>query len=57
MILTEQHFCSRLQELIAKNERTKALIKKRDEQRKLKNEQLLEQSTVMTSYIRAEQKH
>ena len=42
--------------MIAKNERTKAMIKKKDDERKAKQEKLLEESAHITSYFMAQKK-
>ena len=42
--------------MIAKNERTKAMIKKRDEDRKAKQDKMLEESAHITSYFIAQKK-
>ena len=47
---------SRYKELVDKNERTKANIRKRDEAAKAKQDKLLEESAVATSMYMAQRK-
>ncbi len=56
LILTPSSFFSRYKELQAKNERTKAEIRRRDEQRKARADKQLEESTLKASLIVAQRK-